>query len=90
MVRERRKCRLLGVGLDNQDGHVRVTQGSNFHLVGGSQETHGLMQEKCIKFNEKLGEKGKQLEDLERKEFLELAADCKMNIALPEEPSSGD
>ncbi len=28
---------LLGVGLDNRDGHQRITRGDNFCLVGGSE-----------------------------------------------------
>ncbi len=90
MVRERRQGKLLGVGLDNEDGHVRVTQGENFHLVGGSEGTHEQMQEKCIKFNEKLGARGKQIEELERDEFLDIAADCKMNVALPKTDDGTD
>ena len=77
---EQKKRMLLGVGLDNEDGHVRMTRGDNFHLVGGSEETHESMQEKCIKFNEKLSDRGKQLEELEKTEFYELAEECKMNI----------
>lgn len=80
MVRERRKATLLGVGLDNDDGHLRVTRGENFHLLGGSHDTHHLMQEKCVKFNEKLKGRGKELGDLERQEFLDLAGECDMNV----------
>ena len=83
MVAERRNASLLGLGLDNDDGCVRVTRGKNFHLLGGSHETHESMQEKCIKFNEKLDERGKELGDLERKEFLDLAKECQMNVGLP-------
>jgi len=83
VVQGRRKAGLLGVGLDNEDGEVRVTRGENFHLVGGSQQTHEDMQEKCIKFNEKLQHRGKQIEDLEPKEFVELAQECRMNLAIP-------
>lgn len=83
MVRERKKAAILGLGLDNQDGEVRVTRGKNFHLVGGSQDTHESMQEKCIKLNEKLQVRGKELDDLERGELQDLAAECRMNIALP-------
>lgn len=78
--RRKRKAGLLGMGLDNQDGHVRVTKGENFHLVGGSRETHESMQEKCIKFNEKLKDRGKKLEQLEKGEFLDIASDCRMNV----------
>lgn len=80
MTCEKPKAGLLGLGLDNEDGHVRLTRGENFHLLGGSEATHESMQEKCIKFNEKLQGRGKTLEELERKEFLDLAADCEMNV----------
>jgi hypothetical protein len=80
VVREKKKPKVLGVGLDNQDGHVRVTRGENFHLVGGSEDTHESMQEKCIKMNEKLRERGKQLEHLERNEFLDIAGECDMPV----------
>ncbi len=86
MVQRRKKATLLGLGLDNDDGHARVTRGKNFHLVGGSDDTHQSMQEKCIKFNEKLDERGKELEQLEGEEFLDLANECKMNVAVPKEP----
>ncbi|MBN1554936.1 MAG: hypothetical protein JXA11_09335 [Phycisphaerae bacterium] len=79
----KKKKALLGLGLDNEDGHVRVTRGKNFHLVGGSEETHESMQEKCIKFNEKLARRGKELDDLDKKEFHDLAHECRMNL-LPD------
>ncbi|MDD3885942.1 MAG: hypothetical protein PHI35_03635 [Victivallaceae bacterium] len=63
---------LLGLGLDNQDGHRRVTTGDNFCLVGGSEETHDRMTETTIKFNEELARRGKQLHDLSPEEFTDL------------------
>lgn len=83
MVSERNKAVLLGVGLDNDDGQTRITRGDNFHLVGGSEGTHQSMQEKCIKFNEKLQARGKPLDELEKQELLDIAADCKMNVVVP-------
>ena len=80
MVQERSKAKLLGLGLDNDDGQVRLTRGKNFQLVGGSHDTHRSMQEKCVRFNEKLDEKGKQLEELEKQEFEDLAGECEMNV----------
>ena len=68
----RRKAMMLGVGLDS-DGHKRVTTGHNFALVGGSEETHEVMTEKVIKINEKLAAKGKQLENVSREEFNDIA-----------------
>lgn len=66
------KALLLGVGLDS-DGHKRVTTGPNFALVGGSKDTHEEMTEKAVKINEKLSAKGKQLHDVSREEFEEIA-----------------
>jgi hypothetical protein len=81
VVRQRVKATLLGVGLDKDDqGQTRVTRGRNFHLVGGSKDTHESMQEKCVKFNEKLQARGKEIEDLEAGEFVDLAQQCQMNL----------
>ena len=63
---------MLGVGLDS-DGHKRLTTGTNFALVGGTQETHEQMTEKTIKINEKLKARGKQLETVSHEEFDDIA-----------------
>ena len=58
-----KKAALLGLGLDGDDGHTRLTRGENFVLFGGSQDTHAAMQETAIKLNEKLDRRGERLED---------------------------
>jgi hypothetical protein len=63
---------LIGVGLDNQDGHKRVTQGEEFLLVGGSEETHERMQDVAIQVVESLKNKGKRLQDAEIQEVIDL------------------
>jgi hypothetical protein len=68
----RRKAVMLGLGLDS-DGHKRLTSGPNFVLMGGSEETHEVMTEKVLKINEKLAAKGKQLEQVSRDEFDDIA-----------------
>ena len=70
--KRKKKAIVLGVGLDS-DGHKRLTTGHNFALVGGTQETHDVMTEKAIKINEKLAAKGKNLEDISRDEFDDIA-----------------
>ena len=70
--KKKRKAMILGVGLDS-DGHKRITTGDNFALVGGTEETHDRMTEKAIKINEKLKERGKQLEEVSREEFDDIA-----------------
>ena len=77
-----RKALLLGVGLDS-DGHKRLTTGPNFVLAGGSEDTHAVMTEKVIKINEKLAAKGKQLEDVSREEFDDIAQAVGMNRKEP-------
>ncbi len=66
---EKNNAMLLGLGLDNRDGHKRITKGDDFYLVGGSEETHEKMVETTIRFHEKLDRKGKALADLSREEF---------------------
>lgn len=63
---------MLGIGLDS-DGHKRITKGPNFHLVGGSEETHEVMTEQAIKINEKLKRKGKTLDNVSREELDDIA-----------------
>ena len=84
----RRRATLVGFGLDNNDGEVRVTRSENFHLLGGSKETHEVMQDKCIRFNERLQARGKQMAELAREEFLDIAAECEINIAMPPKDQS--
>ncbi len=74
---------LLGLGFDCKDGHIRITKGENFRLYGGSKETHELMQEKAIKFNEHLDKKHKTLDNLSKKEFFDIAK--KIGLKIPED-----
>lgn len=54
---------MLGVAFDAEDGHKRLTWGKDFVLAGGSEETHGQMQETMIKVNERLESRGKRIAD---------------------------
>ena len=71
MTKKKRKSRagLLGVGLDNEDGHKRITTGEKFVLVGGSEETHERMTETVVKTFEELKRRDRQLEEVEPKEL---------------------
>jgi hypothetical protein len=61
---KRRTGALLGVGLDNEDGHKRITAGEQFAILGGSAETHERMTETVVKTFEELKQRGKQLADV--------------------------
>jgi len=66
---------LLGIGQDGEDGHKRVTTGKNFVLVGGSESTHEAMTEKAVKVNEHLTRRGKELHEVSREEFDDIASE---------------
>lgn len=74
---------LLGLGFDAKDGHVRITKGKNFRLFGGSQETHEIMQEKAVKFNEQLDRRRKTLDEINGEEFREIAKT--VGLKVPED-----
>lgn len=67
---------LIGVGLDNDDGHKRLTKGEEFFLVGGSEDTHERMQDVVIHVTETLKSKGKRLQDAEVEELIDLMYDA--------------
>jgi hypothetical protein len=62
----------LGIGLDDKDGHQRLTRTEHFFLLGGSEETHERMQDTAIRFNESLRHRGKALQTLSPDEVLDL------------------
>jgi heptaprenylglyceryl phosphate synthase len=70
--RPRRQAALLGLGLDNDDGHKRITTGKDFAIVGGSAETHEKMTETVVKTFEELKRRRKPLVAVEPKELAEI------------------
>ena len=66
------RAALLGVGLDNKDGHKRITMGEQFAILGGSQETHDRMTETVVKTFEELKTRGKLLHEVETQELTEI------------------
>lgn len=74
--KEREVVGFLGVGLDNKDGHDRLTRSEHFLLVGGSEETHSRMQDTAIRFTEALNKKGKALPEASVEEVVDLLRDA--------------
>lgn len=70
----------MGLGFDSKDGHVRITKGKNFRIFGGSHQTHEIMQEKAIKFNEQLDRRHKTLDQINEKEFRDIAKSIGLKI----------
>ncbi|MCK5676125.1 MAG: hypothetical protein KAH99_03820 [Verrucomicrobia bacterium] len=71
MSQQKRKkiIRLLGVGFDTEDGHVRITQGENYDVLMGSEQSHEYIQKLIQKIEEGLKSKGLDLDDLTPDEF---------------------
>ncbi len=67
-----KRAHLLGLGLDNKDGHKRITQAEEFSIVGGSQETHDKMTETVVKTFEDMKKNGKSLKNVEPQELSDL------------------
>jgi hypothetical protein len=63
---------LLGLGLDNDDGHRRITTGERFAILGGSAETHERMTETLVKTFEELKLRGKALDEVPRVELADI------------------
>ncbi len=78
----------MGLGLDCEDGHVRITKGKNFRLLGGSKETHEIMQEKAIKFNEQLDKLKKTLDNINEREFRDIARTVGFRVRGDKEKSN--
>jgi hypothetical protein len=63
---------VLGVGLDRDDGHQRITRTDEMVLVGGSPETHERMQETAIRFGEALEKRGQKLSEVPLRDAVQM------------------
>ena len=63
---------LVGLGLDNDDGHQRITTGDQFAILGGSAETHERMTETVVKTFEELKQRGKALNEVRPTELADI------------------
>lgn len=66
---------ILGLAFDNEDGHTRLTKGKDYVLLGGSQDTHAIMQETAAKVTERLDKDGKRLADVSVQELRQVFRD---------------
>ena len=68
-------AQLIGIGLDQIDGHKRITQAERFAIVGGSQETHERMTETVIKTFETLDRRGENLDQVDPHQLKDIIQD---------------
>ena len=77
---QRKSAALLGLGMDNDDEQTRLSRGKNFLLVGGSHDTHAVMQETALKVNEHLDKRGKRLEDVSVGELRDICHEVRQSV----------
>ena len=70
-----RIAKIVGIGTDAADGHIRITNGDHYELVQGSEQSHEQMQQWCEAINQRLAAMNKDMKQLTVDEFLALARD---------------
>ena len=71
-----RITKIVGLGADGTDGHIRFTQGGHYEVVQGSEHSHELMQQWCEAIQQRLDAMNKDMKQLSVEEFLALAKDA--------------
>ena len=56
--------RLLGVGFDAEDGHVRITNAEKYDVLMGSEQSHEYIQQLIEKIEDQIENRGLALDDL--------------------------
>ena len=69
--------RLLGVGFDTEDGHVRISKGEKYDVFMGSEESHEFIRKLIQDIEDTLEQRGLSLDDLTPGEFAELVESLK-------------
>ncbi len=62
--KQKKIVRLLGVGFDADDGHVRITNGEKYDVLMGSEQSHEYIQQLIHKIENQLENRGLALDDL--------------------------
>lgn len=66
---QKKIIRLLGVGFDADDGHVRITKGESYDVLMGSDESHEYIRQLIQKIEDALAAQNLSLDDLTPEEF---------------------
>lgn len=79
MPMEKRKkiIRLLGVGFDAEDGHVRISQGKKYDVFMGSDESHEYIRTLIESIEKAIEKRGLTLDDLTPEELTTLIESLK-------------
>ncbi len=71
-IQEKPNAHLLGIGLDCEDGHTRITQSEEFSIIGGSEKTHDCMTETICKTFEDLKQEGENLSTVDEEQLQDI------------------
>ena len=63
---------LLGVGFDQNDGQIRITQSDSYEVMMGSNESHVALQTICQTIENHIKSSGHTMSDYSPEEFMEL------------------
>ena len=75
--KQKKIVRLLGIGFDADDDHVRITKGENFDVLMGSDESHEYISELIQDIEREIKERGLALDDLSPEQLSELVKSIK-------------
>ncbi len=68
----RRRGILVGVRVQESDGHRRVSRGDDFVALGGDREGHEHLRETCAAISDEVRRRGRYIADVDREEFREI------------------
>ena len=69
----RLRAAIIGLGLDGQDTHHRLSTGEQCLLLGGSAETHAEMLETMLRLESELDRRGQQLAEVNPTDLADIA-----------------
>lgn len=68
---QKKIIRLLGVGFDAEDGHIRITNSEQYDVLMGSDESHDFIRKLIRKIEDELEAQQLTLDDFTPEEFSE-------------------
>lgn len=66
---QKKIIRLLGVGFDAEDGHIRITNSEQYDVLMGSDESHDFIRKLIRKIEDELEAQQLTLDDFTPEEF---------------------
>ena len=69
---QKKIVRLLGVGFDADDGHVRITSGEKYDVLMGSDESHDYITQLISRIEAEIERRGLNLDSITPEELGEI------------------